>query len=244
MVLGAGVLAGTVRAEASPILPGFTALTQCASGQLGLTGVSSGCSQLSADGEDSITISTSPLPSLETQSSVVDGVRDSFGGFAALDYSFEVIGGTPGDQVPILISADLAYGSVNGGYGFSEIIVSTSVIEASETICTFGCGAGTGDSSFSGVLSATAASGTIDTVHLEIEAATQALPLLGGISSSASADDFISIDPSFPGASNYSIVVSPGVGNTIPTATPEPGSLWLGAIGMGAMVAVRRSRRG
>jgi hypothetical protein len=242
MLLGAGALAGTVGVEASPILPAFTAVTQCASGQLGLTGVSSGCSQLGGDGEDSITISTSPLASLQSQAEVIAGVRDSYAGFATLDYSFEVIGGTPGAQVPILISTDLTDQSVGGGYGFAEIIVTTSVTGASETICTFGCGAGTGDSSFSGVLSATAASGTIDTVHLEIEAATQALPLLGGITSSASADDFITIDPSAPGASNYSIVVSPGVGNAIPTAAPEPGSLSLGAIGMGAIVAARRRR--
>jgi PEP-CTERM motif len=242
MLLGAGALAGTVGTEASPVLPDPSAVTQCESGQLGFAGASSGCSQASGDGADEITIGTSSLPSLQSQSSVIAGVRDSFSGFATLDYSFEVIGGTPGAQVPILISTDLADQSVGGGYGFAEIIVTTTVTGASETICTFGCGAGTGDSSFSGVLSATAASGAIDTVHLEIEAATQALPLFTGITSSASADDFLSIDSNFPGASAYSIVVSPGVGNGIPSAVPEPGSLPLAAIGMGTIVAARRRR--
>ena len=56
---------------------------------------------------------------------------------------------------------------------------------------------------------------------------------VGGISAEAgfaSVDPLIFIDPSFPGASRYSILVSPGVGNESSSA-PEPSGLALVALG-------------
>lgn len=246
ILVAAGMLAGALSAQAAPVLPNFTALTQCSSGQQGITGGSAGCTQSGSDGSDSTSFTVSPFSSLTAQAAVVGGVPD---GFAVLNYSFEVVGGNPGDQVPLLIATGLSAitsvgPAISDGYAFSEIVVSTGLAGANETICSVGCCAGTGETSFSGVLDATAASGTIDTVHLEVEASSQSLPGLG-ITSSASADPYIYVDPSFAGASNYSILVSPGVGNALPssTATPEPGSLWLVPIAMGAILAERLRRR-
>ena len=61
-------------------------------------------------------------------------------------------------------------------------------------------------------------------------------------SASASADPFIFIDPSFPGAALYSIAVSPGVGNAEITVAPEPGTISL-FLGMAALLGVARRRR-
>jgi hypothetical protein len=45
---------------------------------------------------------------------------------------------------------------------------------------------------------------------------------------------FFSIDPTFPNASLYSIITSPGVGNS-PPATPVPAALPLFATGLGGL---------
>jgi hypothetical protein len=250
LVLAAVLLASTVRMEADPVLPNFTALTECVSGQQGVVDTSGGCSQTGVDGEDSITLSTFPFASLQTQALVVAGVQDSFSGFAALNYSFEVVGGNPGDQVPVLIATNLSANTnvgpaISDGYAFSELVVTTDSngpSGASIAICSSGCGAGSGSTSFSGALSTQASSGAIGTVHLEVEASASSLPGLG-ITANASADPYIYIDPSFARAAGYSILVSPDVGNGIPTATPEPGSLSLGAIGMCAILAAHRRWR-
>jgi len=56
-------------------------------------------------------------------------------------------------------------------------------------------------------------------------------------SASAKADPFIFLDPSFPGADLYSIVVSPGVGNA--ASVPEPGTAMLMALAALAMGILR-----
>jgi hypothetical protein len=73
---------------------------------------------------------------------------------------------------------------------------------------------------------------------LEVEASSGDSPLAE--SANASADPFIFIDPSFAGAANYSIEVSPGVGNGLPSAAPEPGTLGLMASFLGLLLAIRR----
>jgi hypothetical protein len=58
-------------------------------------------------------------------------------------------------------------------------------------------------------------------------------------SASASADPFIFIDPAFPNAALYSIVVSPGVGNST-AAVPEPASVHLVISGVLALAISAR----
>jgi hypothetical protein len=84
---------------------------------------------------------------------------------------------------------------------------------------------------------------TFDSVTLRVEAQAP----ITGISNEtarAFADPFIFIDPAFPDASLYSIVVSPGVGNARvdPGVVPEPATLWLLGSVLGALSLIRRRR--
>jgi hypothetical protein len=164
-----------------------------------------------------------PFAGLSANAAVAGFVTDDFNGYATLDYSFEVVGGNPGDQVPLLIFSNL-FTSIGGdAYAFSEIIVSTL---GSVTTCQSYGGTCPPDapSDFSGSFGVTVSSGALEDVHLEIEASTN--PVLGAATSSASADPLIEIDPAFANAADYSILLSPGVGNAT-ASTPEPGTLIL-----------------
>jgi hypothetical protein len=59
------------------------------------------------------------------------------------------------------------------------------------------------------------------------------------VSALASADPLIFVDPNFPGASQYSIVLSPGVGNGLASTVPEPGTGVLLAVPVGFFFACR-----
>jgi hypothetical protein len=188
------------------------------------------CSQSDGNGGDSLTVTVLPFAGLSANTTVAGGVVDSFGVFGVLNYYFEVVGGTPGDQVPLLISANL-FTSATGagdGYAFSEILVSTALANnVGEVACTATSNGCLGDypADFSGAFSVAATSGSIDQVHLEID--VQASPVvLNGESAHGLADPLIYIDPSFAGAGNYSILLSSGVGNAAASA-PEPGTLIL-----------------
>ena len=161
--------------------------------------------------------------------------------FGVLDYRFEVIGGAVGDVVPVDIDAVLEAEPISIGYVFSEIGVSAKT-SAGVTICT-GCGVAT---AFAGTLSVNALSGAVYTngIHLEVEAGGargDASDFDGG---TVSADPHIYIDPSFIDAGNYSILLSPNIGNEIPGASVPEASTWtsmlfgLGGVGM---IAWRRA---
>ncbi|MGA3188664.1 MAG: hypothetical protein ABSF22_16280 [Bryobacteraceae bacterium] len=227
-VLTVGLLAGSSAATAAPImLPAATISTQCESGQNGLIAGTASCSQAYGDGSDNVTATLLPFAGISTNAAVAGFVRDSYSGFATLDYSFEVVGGNPGDQVPLLIFSNL-YTSIGGdAYAFSEIIVSSNSTGLGSVVACQSYG-GTcppdAASDFSGSFGVTVSSGALEDVHLEIEASTNAV--LGAATSSASADPLIEINPSFANASDYSILLSPGVGNAT-NSTPEPGTLIL-----------------
>jgi hypothetical protein len=226
------LFAGSAVATATGALPSPVSVTQCESGQLGFAGDGiSSCSQADGNGSDYFTVSLLPFAGLSSYATVTGGVIDDFSGFGVLNYDFEVIGGTPGDDVPLLISTNLLTSvSADGGdgYAFSEILVSTALANnLGEVACTAtsnGC-LGEYPSEFSGTFGVNATSGTFDTVHLEIEASASPIPTAGA-SAFASADPLIYVDPSFAGANNYSILLSDGVGNAT-SATPEPGTLML-----------------
>jgi hypothetical protein len=165
------------------------------------------------------------------------------GATAVVTYSFQVIGGTVGDIVPILIATTLnttSSGPTDLAIGFASLGVQTSAIGSAtlKAVCTDGS-CGTSAKSFSGILSTLAKSGAIaDTLTLNVEASvagTQQAEF-----ASASADPFIFIDPSFVNASRYTIVVSPGVGNT---AVPEPSSVVSVTLGALALAAALKHKR-
>jgi hypothetical protein len=179
------------------------------------------------------------------------GLVDEANVFGVLNYSFEVIGGTPGTVVPVDIEATLQAIPDSIGYVFSEINVAANT-NASFVICNsggIGCGAGTGETNFSGVLQVTALSDTpyVTTglsfdqgVHLEVEAGGALGASFNG--GTVSADPHIFVDPSFPDAAEYSILVSPNVGNAVPTI-PEPGTWVLMGVGFVGLAGLRRRLR-
>jgi hypothetical protein len=229
-VLTGWLLAGSVTAAASSILPGYVATTEC-DGTLGLDEGSSPCSQADANGSDDLALTLLPFAGLSANATVTAGVFDEdFTAFGVLNYSFEVVGGAPGDEVPLLVSTNLVTTVSGGGdgYAFSEIQVSTALASnVGEVTCTQTSSPCLGDpaAGFSGTFGVDATSGSVDTVHLEIEAGAQAVGTAGA-TAFASADPLIYVDPSFEGAGEYSIVQSPGVGNGTASA-PEPGTLIL-----------------
>jgi hypothetical protein len=125
-----------------------------------------------------------------------------------------------------------------GGEAFAaaNIQVFTTSVPTVVAVCTDGsCPFGT---DFSGTFGVDAVSGQVTSVLLVTQAAVGGL--LGG-SADAVADPFIFVDPQFPGAGNYQVLVSPGVGNSA-SAVPEPSSFVLLAIGAPALVWRSRKR--
>ena len=237
------LLAGSVAATATSLLRAFTSVTVCTSGQLGVVSGVSSCSQTDGNGSDNLTLAVAPFAGLGGNAVVAAGVVDSFGVFGALNYSVEVVGGNPGDQVPLLIFADLFTSvSDSGGYAFAEILATTSLAtDVGEVACLSPGGScpGNATANFSDSFSVNATSGSISTIHLEID--VQASPALqSGESAMAIADPLIVVDPNFAGAANYSILLSPGVANSIDSTAPEPDTSILVCCGGLLLFAGRR----
>lgn len=223
-----GVLADT--------LPSATYTVGCVSGQLGPVAGDPSCSQTDANGGNNLTLTLSPFAGLSASANVAADVVDSFGAIGALHYSFEVVGGNPGDQVPLLIFTNLFSSETGNGYGFAEIGVNTGLTILSDAYCTDTqqCAA----ANFSGTIGATATSGVINQLYLEVEASAGSRPQ-SGESATALADPLVYVDPSLAGAANYSILVSQGVGNGV-SDTPEPDTLLLACFGVFALFVTRR----
>jgi hypothetical protein len=213
-------------------LPAATSLATCTDGSGATDTEVASCSIGGGSAFAFGSLVESPFANLSAQGAWTPG-SFSAGAFFNLTYSFEVTGGTVGDQVPLLISTALISTGV-GGFGFSEIVVNTSLSSLSESVCSDGtCPA----EQFIGTLDAMAFSGTVDTVTLEVE-------VIEGFgssanTSSASADPLIFVDPTFAGASNYAIVQSDGVGNGFSSA-PEPGTIFPVALAGGAFLIFRK----
>ena len=170
----------------------------------------------------------------------------NFSAKATLQYSFEVVGGAQNDAVPVLVDTRLSASVAPLGIAIAEIALinpaGTNVAEAK--VCTIGaegladCPAGFLSGPFNGSISMIARSGTVNRVFLEVDASSgdhPSFPTLLG-SASASADPFIHIDPSFAGASKYSILVSADVVNV---PIPEADTGWFLAAGLGLLALIR-----
>lgn len=173
-------------------------------------------------------VTLAPFAGVASQATA--GAFMSSGGSASLQYQFEVVGGNVGDIVPLLFTANLfaeanaasdAFASITvepGSGGLTQIVACTN--EPS-------CGA---SAEFSGTFGVSVQSGLVNTVILKADSGE--ISSAGPENSSASADPLIAVDPSFAGAANYSIVLSPGVANAAGPAAPEPRStvLLIGAL--------------
>lgn len=240
-----GVLVPT--AMANPVLPGYTTGGGCTAGP-DFVAPAPFCSQSLPGGADSLFYSLTPVPSLVANASAIDDHVDdlAYSAILNLTYSFEVVGGTAGDTVPLLISTNLVTSIIGLANAYATIFVTTSLDSKEQQSCSLGdsgsnpCTA----TSFSGFVSIGATSGTVDQISLQVEVGA-ALGNNGVTvfpsSASASADPVISIDPSFAGASNYQIELSQGIGNTGSSA-PEPGTFLLVGAFWPMAVLVRRLR--
>ena len=217
-----------LRAPASTLLAPATTLADCAVDSSRLLSPTSCALNLAGSASASLTLSPFVSLTAEAASPPNGGAIHGAAASAVLTYSFEVTGGNPGDIVPVLIATSLSsLGSdPSHGIGFAELSVHTSAAgDSFVAVCSDGT-CGTTASSFSGTLRTRARSGdTNNELTLQVHASTG--DSLLATSASASADPFIFIDPSFPGAALYGIEVSAGVGNAEITAAPEPGTMGL-----------------
>jgi hypothetical protein len=209
-------------------LPAATSSVDCNSNNP--SGGVTGASQCSLQGA-SVSIAAYPNPTLTTSVDDAQAVATQ-DALADFDYYFEVIGGTSGDVVPILVQTTLSTSASYPDYAYAELRVGGQ----DEMVCTDGsCGA----SEFDGTLSLTASVGTAVEVHLR--AGSEESYSAGG-DVSASADPYIYIDPTFANAGQYSIEVSSGAGNSL-AAVPEPASWIVMLGGLGLAGCVMRGRR-
>jgi hypothetical protein len=187
-------------------------------------------------GTDSGLVTYAPFAGV-SGSAFGEGLVDEAGVFGVLNYSFEVTGGNPGDVVPVDIETTLSAIPRSIGHVFSEIIVSADT-SSSVTICNLQC---TDEAiGFTGILQVDALSGAVYTnaIHLEIEA----IGALGGTSDfnggSASADPYVFIPAPF--ASQYTVEVSPNIGNALAATVPEPGAWAMLLVGFATLAGLRR----
>jgi len=197
---------------AAPILPPAVGSAFCSSNNPPETSSDPSSCVL---GGASASVETGPFVSLAAHASSAANVA-SFNAISSLQYSFEVIGGNPGDQVPLLIATILDTSATPHSFAAALMNVTTSLGATLTRVCTDGSCPG---SSFDGTVSLTAVSGETGSVQLTIQAANT---FLFGGTADAFADPHIYVDPAFGAASLYSVVVSDGVGNSLSTAVPEP----------------------
>jgi hypothetical protein len=162
---------------------------------------------------------------------------------AEVSYYFIVTGPETG-LVPLFLDFDLTASSSGTGQGFAgvELDLNQTMVSNAFVSCDLsGCldTQGNQASQVSGRFQPFVHTGDTYQIVMDVNGSANSI----GDSGSGYADPYIYVDPSFPGAANYSIVVSAGVGNSplSNASTPEPAS-WL-LVGFAPAVAVLFRRR-
>jgi hypothetical protein len=230
LCLAAVAVAVSLPVMAEPLLPGSTFVQCSADGNSSFH--STECTIGGGIGIPSYTFASaalSPIPFVSVQVSSPPTGFFGAGAGATSFYYFQVIGGNPGDIVPILIDFRLEAESTTESSALARMLVYTSGegVVRSREVCIDPIGS-CEDTSVSESLSLSAVSGyMLNSVTLYVQASAIATRI-SNESARAFADPYIYIDPRFPNASAYSIAVSPGVGNTpFAAPVPEPETLWL-----------------
>jgi hypothetical protein len=178
----------------------------------------------------SVTVGNLPAPFIHAQatensSSPQDASADVY-------YYFEYVGAA--GSLPIDISYHLAYSGDFNTFGLVESAISLTGVDGIQ-ISNYAGGSPSQD--IHGTLVDSLSANTIYELHLSALAEAPASSF--GLTSTASADPVISIDPSFAGdPSSYSLELSNGVGNSL---TPEP-TVAVNMIVAGGLLLARRKR--
>ena len=174
------------------------------------------------------------------------------GGNVSITYYFTVTGGNVGDPVNVLLDG-LLRGSVSGsgtGVNASESMSATLAVSDNGNTLSYTLQGGCIDicswqQQWNGTLAMPMAVGDIATVTItnDLNMSLVSYPLQGQVGSgTAYADPYIYVDPNTPNASQYSIVVSQGIGNVPLSPTPEPSSLMLLGSGIAGLAGVLRRK--
>lgn len=189
-----------------------------------------------------------PKPSLSATAFADSFINAAFASSASVSYYFSSLG-PPDIDVPVIFEASggvtgLESGSASlyGGFALAEIVGLTAG-RACLANGPVGCSPAEGeDRSFSIRQTVLAPSNNFENIYIYASASVNRHAFAGDRSTTAltlSVDPIVYIDPSFPLADEFSIVVSPGVGNPPPSAPaiPEPTSL---ALLLTGLVAIAR----
>ena len=207
----------------------------------------------SAEGATSCTLAGAAAhvsldPAVQLTATSISAGPDSVDASAGALYFFELVGPST-TLVPIIIDTRLA--TAISGYAGSSASISVNTVPSNLVSPTYNATvtacqndavptACIGDpAAFDGAIHLTA----ISNVQGQLDLGVLTGAGFGGFAS-ASADPLIMIDSSFSGAGNFSLVLSDGVGNSLPTV-PEPPTwtmMVVGISGLVAMIGVRRRR--
>jgi hypothetical protein len=174
---------------------------------------------------------------------------------ATMSYSYEIVGAAS-EEVPIMLTYILSgtgnalQGTTPGWQVGAEIVasnngpelldnwVASTDGECSHLIDDVPVAATCPSSTFQEVGHAALSvdSNTVYTIELNANLSSQI-----NSSASAFADPFIQIDPAFADASQFSVIVSPGIDN-VALSTPEPGGAGMLALGLAGLAVLARRK--
>ena len=184
----------------------------------------------------------SPAPfALAEASSPPSGVFGA-GTSASTFYHFQVTGGSVGDLVPVLVEARLQATGSGEALALARLIIRTSALTEPDVTEVCSDGSCEDISSFETFTVPARSGSPLDSIHLYAEARTSATKVSSEFAR-AIADPYLVVDPAFPNAGLYAIVVSPGAGNIPLSPVPEPAQALLWVAGLVLLAFAWRRRR-